>query len=69
MPEADDYTNQILYKYLTERVLLPAGELDIVGDVKHRKCVANGNPVRVSDANRIIDKLQYEVRFDDAAVK
>ena len=55
MPEADDYTEKDLDKYLTARFLLTAGELELMGTVKQRKNESNGNPVWVYESNPIIN--------------
>ena len=69
MPEADEYTEEALDKYLTARVLLPAGESELMGTVKTRKRDAHGHPVGVSHTNPILDTRQYDVEFDDGTIK
>ena len=69
MPEAEDYTKENLDKYITSRVLLPSGQLELMGTVNQRKRDANGNPVGVYDSNPIIDTHQYKVYLDDRTVK
>ena len=69
MPEAANYTEESLYKYLTSRILLPDGELELMGTVNQHKHDANGNPVGVSDSNPIPDTRQYRVHSDDVIVK
>ena len=55
MSEVDDYTEEILERYLTERLLLPDGYLDLIGTAKQQKRDAHGNPVGVSHSNTILD--------------
>ena len=69
MPEAANYTEESLYKYLTARILLLYRELEFMGTVNQHKHDANGNPVGVSDSNPIPDTRKYRVHFDDVIVK
>ena len=69
MLEADEYTDEAFGKYLTARVLLTDGQLDLLGTVKKRKSDAPGNPVGVSHSNPLINTRQYEVHYDYGPVK
>eukprot|EP00978_Attheya_sp_CCMP212_P042147 scaffold252254_cov45-Attheya_sp.AAC.1 len=55
MPEADDYDEETLDKWLSAKVLLPHGDTQSPATVRHRKRDHEGNPVGTSHPNPVLD--------------
>eukprot|EP00978_Attheya_sp_CCMP212_P037774 scaffold181272_cov24-Attheya_sp.AAC.2 len=65
MPEADDYDEETLDKWLSAKVLLPYGDTQSPATVRCRKRDHEGNPVGTSHPNPVLDTRVYEVEFED----
>jgi hypothetical protein len=51
--------------YLSAEILIPQGGTMTKGRVKSLKRFANGNPIRLANANPIPNSCKYVVEFDD----
>ncbi len=65
MPEADLWDAEAYDQYISAQVILPSGDLQLLGTVTARKRDAHGNPVGISNKNPILDTCIYEVTFPD----
>eukprot|EP00978_Attheya_sp_CCMP212_P015785 scaffold40853_cov42-Attheya_sp.AAC.2 len=65
MPDADDYDEETLDKWLSANVLLPHGDTQSPTTVWCRKRDHEGNPVGTSHPNPVLDTRVYEVEFED----
>jgi hypothetical protein len=65
MPDADDYDEETLDKWLSAKVLLPHGDTQSSATVRRRKRDHEGNPIGTSHPNPVLDTRVYEVEFED----
>eukprot|EP00978_Attheya_sp_CCMP212_P021053 scaffold61086_cov39-Attheya_sp.AAC.1 len=65
MPDADDYDEETLNKWLSAKVLLPHGDTQSPATIRCRKRNHEGDPVGTSHLNPVLDTRVYAVEFND----
>jgi hypothetical protein len=62
--DADDYTSEAFYQYLTAEIVTDRGGHILCGTVKSRKRDHDGKPIGSSNPNPLLDSREYLVCFE-----
>jgi hypothetical protein len=65
MPEADKWDVEAYDNYISTEVRLPKNGSEVIGTVVSRKKDRDGNPIRKSNTNPILDTRLYQVMFPE----
>ena len=68
MPEVDEITPEAIDNYIGVDIMISHGDTGAQGSVRRRKRDVEGNTIRISNSNTILDTQTYEVEFKDGSM-
>ena len=68
MPEVDEITPEAIDNYIGADIMISHGDTGAQGSVRRRKRDVEGNTIRISNSNTILDTQIYEVEFKDGSM-